>query len=488
MLGTGGGRVAMGLMFYPRGGSAFVVRELVPRLVRAGWPVTLYTGSLGAPGESTCARTFYDGLPVVAHDYTAAQLAAGQGQDALDQPVPLHPSYEDRPGAPDRLLTSVSPALAERQVVAWEETFAAGSRPDLLHLHHLTPMAEAAVRVWPGVPVVAHLHGTELKMLAEIARRRMLPGGLAGPAWRYTGYWVDRLRATARQADRIVVVSAPDVGEAERLLNVDPARVTVVPNGVDTDRFDRQHVPPQRRLARWRRWLVEEPLGWDESGRPGSVGYTEEDLREFVDPVTGELRPVLLYVGRFTAVKRLDMLLRAYARLREQLGPVAPLVVWGGSPGEWEGEHPVTQVRRQRTGGVFFLGMRGHADLPDGLACADLMAAPSTGESFGQVYLEAMACGVPVVATLSGGPPTFVNAQPGAPNGWLVPPDDEDALLEALVEAVTAPQQRRRRGAAAYEQVRERYSWAAGVRRLTQVYADVLGATPGGSSGRSRTG
>jgi glycosyltransferase involved in cell wall biosynthesis len=479
-------RIAIGLMFYPRGGSAFVVREVVARLADAGWAPTLYVGSLGKPGAATSAETFYAGLPVIGHDYTAAFEAAENGQDALDQPVPLHPSYEDRPGAADRILTSVSPALADKQVAAWAKTFARGQPPDLIHLHHLTPLADAAARVWPDRPTIAHLHGTELKMLAEIGRRRLLPGGLAGPAWRYTGYWVDRLRSTARRADWLVVVSDADVAEAARWLDVPHERISVVPNGVDTERFDRQLLTPQERLDRWRRWLVEEPLGWDESGRPGSVSYTERDLAAFVDPETGEPRPVLLYVGRFTAVKRLGMLLRAYARVRAALGPVAPLVVWGGSPGEWEGEHPVTQVRREGIDGVFFIGMRGHDDLPDGLACADLMAAPSTGESFGQVYVEAMSAGVPVVATRSGGPPSFVDVVPDEPNGWLIPPDDEDALVAALTQALTEPEERRRRANSAYEQIRARYSWAAGVRQLSEVYERLLPASS--SSGTTTSG
>jgi glycosyltransferase involved in cell wall biosynthesis len=463
----------MGVLFYPRGGSAFVVRELVPRLAEAGWSPTLYTGSLGAPGEPTDAETFYAGLPVVPHDYTAAWRAAEAGADAMDQPVPLHPSYEDRPGAADRILTSVSPPLGERQVSAWMRTFARGEPPDLVHLHHLTPMADAAAQVWPDRPTIAHLHGTELKMLAEIGRRRLVPGGLAGNAWRYTGFWVDRLRSIARRADQVVVVSDADVAEAVRWLDVERDRITVVPNGVDIARFDRQYLTPTERLARWRHWLVAEPLGWDESGRPGSASYADEDLAAFVDP-HGGLRPVLLYVGRFTAVKRIDMLLRAYARVRATLGPIAPLVIWGGSPGEWEGEHPVTQVRREGIGGVFFVGMRGHGDLPDGLVCADLLAAPSTGESFGQVYLEAMSAGVPVVATRSGGPPSFINVTPGEPNGWLIPPDDEDALVVALSEALTDADERRRRGEHAYRQIRANYSWSASVQRLTEVYERLL--------------
>ena len=111
-------------------------------------------------------------------------------------------------------------------------------------------------------------------------------------------------------------------------------------------------------------------------------------------------------------------------------------MIWGGAPGEWEGEHPHTSRRASGVEGVFFAGWRGHDDLPLGLGCADCFVAPSTDEPFGLVYLEAMACGLPVIGTLSGGPPSFVNVVPGEPDGWLVPPDDEEALAAAIVHAV----------------------------------------------------
>ena len=90
-------------------------------------------------------------------------------------------------------------------------------------------------------------------------------------------------------------------------------------------------------------------------------------------------------------------------------------MIWGGAPGEWEGEHPHTVARELGVDDVFFAGWRGHDDLPLGLACADLLVAPSTAEPFGQVYLEAMACGLPVIGTQSGGPPSFVNVVPASP-------------------------------------------------------------------------
>ena len=63
-----------------------------------------------------------------------------------------------------------------------------------------------------------------------------------------------------------------------------------------------------------------------------------------------------------------------------------------------------------------------------------------------ELGLEAMACQLPVIGTLSGGPPSFINVIPGEPDGWLVPPDDETALADAMVTAVNDPAERARRG------------------------------------------
>lgn len=60
-------------------------------------------------------------------------------------------------------------------------------------------------------------------------------------------------------------------------------------------------------------------------------------------------------------------------------------------------------VTKERIDGVFFVGWRGHEDLRIGLGCADLMVAPSVGEAFGAVYLEAMSAGLPVVAPTPAG-------------------------------------------------------------------------------------
>jgi glycosyltransferase involved in cell wall biosynthesis len=459
----------MALMFWPRGGSAQVVRYLAPALGDAGWPVRLVVGSRGAPGAPGNARTFFSGQDVVPVDYTAALACAEQGLDPLDQIVPLHPSFEDRPGAPDRVFAGVDDRLLERQVVSWASALATADDEgiEVLHLNHLTPIAEATTRLPRTLPTLAHLHGTEMLMLEAIRRGNPL-------GWPYAQAWDRRMSRWAAAADRLVVVSPRDRERACALFDLDPERVAVVPHGVDTELFRPRRLDRSQRLDLLRHWLVEDPRGWDESSREGSIRYSEEDLRPFTDP---EL-PVLLFVGRFTEPKRLPLLLRAYGRARREHGLRSPLVLWGGHPGEWEGEHPATIAARERIDGVYFLGWRGHDELPEGLACADVLVSPSVGEAFGQVFLEAMAAGLPVIAAADGGPLSFVDADSDQRNGWLVKPDDEDSLVQALVEAADNEAERRLRGSNGLDLVRRTYSWRAAADRIVALYTEVTDGLP----------
>ncbi len=466
-------RVGMATIFYPRGGSAQVIRYLGAALDRVSWSTELVAGSLGPPGERTNAQTFYRDMDLTAVDYSAAAEAHARGEDALVQPVPMHPSYEPRAGAADRLLAGVSPQLGDRLESFWKGVLerAYATDPEVLHLHHLTPIHGAAARALPDVPLVTHLHGTELKM---IERALVEPPGTRG--WEHAAHWVERMRGWAQRSRRLIVISPHDSEEAGRLLGVDPDLVTWVPNGVQLDRFDRSEPSFDQRMSRWREWLVEQPLGWSEGGEPGSVSYTEADLSAFADPRTGGPAPVLLFVGRFTEVKRIPLLIRAYARARESFSVRAPLVIWGGFPGEWEGEHPHTVALEEGAEDVFFIGWRGHDDLNEGLACADVMVMPSISESFGQVFVEAMACGVPVIAANAGGPPSFVNVEDGRPNGWLVEPDDLDDLAAAMVSAVNDPAERTRRADNGYVSSRRDFSWATLAERVAEVYEEATAA------------
>ena len=443
----------MALMFFPRGGSAQVARYLARSLSRTRWDVSLVAGSLGAAGEETNAATFFEGLDVRAVDYTQAREA----DDPLLADPPFHPSFEDRQGAPDRVFASVDDNTYEHLVATWERVLdaAGAASSDVLHLHHLTPMNEAAARSFADVPVVGHLHGTELLMLARIDAG-------APTSWKYAEVWADRMRRWARACERLLVLSPDAVKRVPDLLGVDPARVVWAPNGFDPELFERLPLEGVERKALWRDWLVENGRGWDESGEPGTVRYAETDLDAF-DGRT------LVYVGRYTEVKRIPLMIRAFSRARKR-SKRAALVLLGGHPGEWEGPHPLEVIRETGAEDVFLAGWRGHDDLARGLNASDAVVLASVHEQFGQVLVEGMACGIPAVAVDAHGPATIVD---DGRTGWLVPPDDEGALADALVEVIDDDAERRRRGDAAYEVARERYSWPALAESVAEVYDEV---------------
>jgi glycosyltransferase involved in cell wall biosynthesis len=363
------------------------------------------------------------GLPLSAVDFTPALDAWQRGEDPLDRPVPLHASYENKPGAPDRVFAAVSPELAVRQVDSWRRVLIGLGPfdPVVLHLHHLTPLHDAAESVWPEVPVITHLHGTELLMLEQIEQYSGA-GGKGSPigvsvSWRYSGYWADRLRATAQRSTRILAVSTDHAARAVRVLGVPEDRVTVIPNGVDTERFRPLDLTPRERLQLLQRWLVDDPRGWDESGRPGSVRYSLDQLSAFVDST--QMRPGAvvrrsIHGGQTTAAATSRV--RA-GQVAARSGRAAGDLGW--APRRVGGRHPYSLVKQEHVDGVFFVGWRGHEDLRLGLRCADLLVVPSVGEAFGSVYLEAMSAGLPVVATGTGGPPTFLNLDSRSPEGWL---------------------------------------------------------------------
>lgn len=460
-------RVCSALFFFPRGGSAQVARALSAALVRTGCHVTLASGSLGALGATTDAKTFYSGLDVSAVDYSPSLRLA----DPLGGRVPFQPSYEDRPRGPDRPFAAVDDAAYERLVAAWAGALArAGAdRADLLHLHHLTPAHEAALRAFPSRPIVGQLHGTELGFLRALA---------AGPprGWRHARAWERRLRRWAGACEWLIV---PPGAEAEvaALLELDRSRLLGLPSGVELERFRPSPLTGEARRAFWRHWLVEDPQGWDERGSPGSVAYRDEELAPLASG------PVFVYLGRFTAVKRLPLLIHAHARAQECLGRPLPLVLVGGHPGEWEGEHPLATIRRSGVQHVFLAGWRPHEQLPQALNAADVLVLPSVAEAFGLALVEAMACGLPVVACRAHGPATIVR---DGQSGWLVPPDDEQGLAGALIEAASDEGERRRRGERAAADARRCYGWAAIADRVVSLYQDVV-AQHGLAGGASRS-
>jgi len=432
----------MGFYFYPRGGSSHSARSIARELGAQGLEVTLLAGSRSDLGEVSLATSFYAGLDLRVLDFTPAVRSGDplryRGPAGT---APIHGSYEDRPGAPDEVLACLDEEAFELQVEVWAEALAAAAEPrvDALYLHHLTPINEAAARVLPEVPAIGHVHGTELLMLEEIEA-----GAPAG--WRYAEDWAARLRRWAATCERIVVNDRAGLERAAALLELEEDRFAYLPNGVDPI-----FTPaPIDRRTHWRRHLVEEPRGWRPGAGPGSVAYEESELAALEGVV-------LLAIGRFTEVKRLPLLIEAFALARERLERPAALVLVGGHPGEWEGEHPCETIARTGARDVFLAGWHGHEELPQFLRAGDLLVHAAVREQFGQVLVEAMACGLPVIAVDRGGPAAIVE---DPEDGWLVEPDDAEALAAAIVAAVEDDGERAQRGGRARATAVERYSWS----------------------------
>jgi glycosyltransferase involved in cell wall biosynthesis len=435
-------------MFFPRGGSAHVARALARELPAHGCDVTIVSGSRANRSVGNAER-FYEGLDVHPVDFSRGD-------------APMHPSYEDRPDAPDRVFAALDDDAYEAHVAAWARALDEAGAPDadVLHLHHLTPIHEAAARVAPAVPVVGHLHGTELLMLERIADG-------PPPSWRHAAAWERRMRRWAHRCERMLVLSRSQVERARRLLDVDPSRCVVAPNGFDPSRFGPRAVD---RHAFWQRALVEQPHGWRPGAEEGSVAYDR------VQAAAVASAPVLVAVGRFTEVKRLPLLIEAFGRARRATGRPASLVLVGGYPGEWEAEHPYDAIRRTGARDVFLAGWHDHDALAGFFAAADCVVLASVREQFGSVLVEGMACGLPAIAVNRLGPADIV--RPGQ-TGWLVAPDDEAELAGALAQAIAHPEERLRRGAAARRDVLARYAWPALAQRLCALFAQVADAAAG---------
>ena len=440
-------RVLSGLLFFPRGGSSHVARALANELPAHGWGVTVLSGSR-SEGHGD-ARAFYSGLELEAVDFDAGD-------------APMHPSYEDRPDAPDRCFAQVGDEAYRDHVAHWARALerADAASADVLQLHHLTPLNEAAAQVAPAVPVVGHLHGTELLMLERIAAG-------APTSWPHADAWARRMRRWASGCERLIVLSQSHVGRAVELLGVDPRACVVVPNGFDSKRF---RPSPVDREAFWRRQLVEHPRGWAPGEPVGSVAYDDDAIAALSQAV------VLIAVGRFTEVKRLTLLVEAFEQARRRARRPVALVLIGGHPGEWEGEHPLETVERTGARDVFLAGWHDHDALPDFLNAADAQVLASVREQFGLVLVEGMACGLPPIAVDRFGPAEIVE---DGLTGWLVPPDDEMALADAIVEVVDGGEERARRGIAARRAARERWAWPALAGRVAEVLDEVSGVRGG---------
>ena len=176
---------------------------------------------------------------------------------------------------------------------------------------------------------------------------------------------------------------------------------------------------------------------------------------------------VFVHVGRFAAVKNHEMLVAAFAQLVGQ--QPLPTELWLVGDGELREavQHQVRALGIESR--VRFLGVR--SDIPDLLRAADVFVFPSRWEGNPLSVMEAMAAGLPVIATAVGGVPELV--EEGA-SGILVPNEDLHGLVAAMQRMAQDPNLRRQMGQAARQRAVERFDIRQTVRAYEALYEEIL--------------
>ena len=254
-------------------------------------------------------------------------------------------------------------------------------------------------------------------------------------------------RSAYESADAVIAVSGGMRLDILRSYpDIDPSKVHVIHNGIDVQAWAPTSNPEL--LERW---------GVDSS------------------------RPSIVFVGRITRQKGLPYLLKAAQALPEDV----QLILCAGAPDteeiKQEVELRVSQLQKERSGVIWIPDHLPRHELAAILTSATAFVCPSIYEPLGIVNLEAMACGIPVVGTATGGIPEVIA---DGETGWLVPieqlqdgtgtplnPEQYVAdLAQAMINAVSDIDRARRMGVAARERARTHFDWAAIAEQTRSIY------------------
>jgi D-inositol-3-phosphate glycosyltransferase len=302
-------------------------------------------------------------------------------------------------------------------------------RPDIVHAHFwMSGLAalDASRRNGGGnVPVVQTFHA-----LGTVKLRHQGSGDTSPPQRR----WLEP--AVGRSADRIIATCSDEVFEL-KALGIHTAKISIAPCGVDLRLF------------------------------PGS-GAAEPRHRSHR----------ILSVGRLVQRKGVDLVIRALPLLREAgFADVELLIVGGGGDAAVMGADPearrLAELARELgvDHQVTFRGQVPREDMPGILRGADAVVCAPWYEPFGIVPLEAMACGIPVVAAAVGG---LTDTVLDRVTGLHVPPRDPAAISSAVAELLADPELRRQLGRAGQQRARSRYSWDRVAAETEKAYRQVL--------------
>jgi glycosyltransferase involved in cell wall biosynthesis len=324
----------------------------------------------------------------------------------------------------DELLVHM-PEFGEHLARRWVQ-----QPPDVVHAHFwMSGLAAQHGVHGTGIPVVQTFHA-----LGIVKRRHQ---GAADPS---PPSRLQLEHGLARDAALVIATCSDEVTELAAL-DVPAQRVAVVPCGVDLDRFC-PHGPRASRDGRYR----------------------------------------ILSLGRLVPRKGVETTVRALVGV-----PGAELVIAGGGDATTEAERARLAAIAQDCGVSERVRLVGHIprkDVPALLRSADVVVSVPWYEPFGMVPLEAMACGVPVVASAVGGHlDTVVEGRTGA----LVPPRDAGALAQRLRELLADPARLAAIGSAAAARARSRYGWDRIAGDTEQLYRRVLADAPESPEDRTAT-
>jgi glycosyltransferase involved in cell wall biosynthesis len=325
------------------------------------------------------------------------------------------PAFTSHPLSTTTTFGTLTAAQREAYVQTFRERIrraTARFEPEIVHAHHGWVIAAALADL--PIPYVVSLHGTEQYGFDHYpAYRELALRGLRG-------------------ARLLIALTERDRQQAIETYAVDPHKVLVVKSGVDTAIF--------------------KPAAVDRARMLGAYGAPLD-------------RPIVLFGGKLTAIKGVDVLLRA-AAIYGRMSP-RPVTLIAG-----DGDERARLEQLARELGLEDIAFLGHQGQPALIALAniaDVGVFPSRRDAFPLVPVEVLACGTPIVAYDVGGFPLIVADGVGA----LVPPDDPAALATKVEEFIASGfKARARKRIVAH--VRRNLSWRATVSGIERVYERVL--------------
>jgi len=364
----------------------------------------------------------------LAEDGHEVRVYTRRDDPQIPDEVPFRPgvTVEHVPAGPaapvpkDDLLPYMG-SFGERLVDRWRD---GPWTPDVVHAHFwMSGLAALTARSRYPAPVVVTYHA-----LGTVKRRHQ-KGADTSPRGRI-GYE----RVLGRQADAVVAQCSDELGEMISL-GIPRERINLIPSGVDSTHFA--------------------PHG---------------------EAVGRDSAPRILCVGRLVERKGYADMIRALPAV-----PGAECIVVGGPPAAALDDDPVARKLRTLADSVGvaervrLVGGVSRDELPAWYRSADVLACPAWYEPFGLTPLEAMACGVPVVAYAVGG---FNDTVVEGVTGHLVPARDHHALATTLRRLLREPSRRMAYATAAVDRARSCYSWRRTAEQLGRLYARLTGREP----------